>query len=463
MGMLLKRFDYYNEYIADKIQHNGFVIENEDKFSSVDIDSLVNSPKYMDSEFRCECGAFIGQDLIGQTCPVCNSEIILRGLNFGYTGWLNLGEHCVISPAYYDMLKRVVGTNMLRFILGDYIEDRVINYTGEPTIENDRREKKPGRKSEDKLEVIKNKIPKSKHCYQGLGHDVFRDRFEEILQTCASRNNPEMDILIENKLAVFTNKIPIYSTAFRPMNRTSETCFYPKITKPFTSMTSIVQRLPNMVLPEEKIAALNYIQKYFLEACAFEVETNISHKGGIIRSQINGGTFSHSGRAVISLDISLNADEVDIPLSMLVTVYQYKLAHMVVKRQIKGINRLEHAYLFVNNYEENEEVLHLLDEILAQNAWIFLLREPTNNLASIGLCRIRNYKIHDDTISLPPEPLGGYNADFDGDALDACFLPAELSDKFEAFHLSCMTDYVNEQINISLKEWCDICLGIMSE
>ena len=460
--MQLQRIDYYNEYLKDKIQHNGFVIENEDKFSSVDIETLVNSSNYMDSEFRCECGAFIGQDLIGQTCPLCKSEIILRGLNFGYTGWLNLGEHCVISPAYYDMLKRVVGTNMLRFILGDYIEDKIINYTGEEAPE-EKKSKKPGRKSDDKLEVIKKKIPKNKYCYQGLGHDRFRDRFEEIVTACASKNNPEVDILLENKLAVFTNKIPIYSTAFRPVNKTSETCFYPRITKPFTSMTSIVQRLPNMILDEEKISALNYIQKYFIEACYSEIDTNISHKYGIVRAQINGGTFSNSGRAVISLDISLNADEVDIPLSMLVTVYQYKLAHMVVKRQICGINRLEHAYLFVNNYEAHEEVLHLLDEILAQNAWIFLLREPTNNLASIGLCRIRDYKADDDTISLPPEPLGGYNADFDGDALDAGFLPGELADKFEAFHLSCMTDYVNEKINISLKEWCDICLGIMSE
>ena len=462
MGMPLHRIDYYNEYIKDKIQHNGFVIENDDKFAAADIDALVNSTNYMDSEFRCECGAFIGQDMIGQVCPLCKSEIILRGLNFGYTGWLNLGKHHVISPAYYDMVRRTVGTNMLRFILGDYIEDKIINYTGHDEYD-ERRIPKQGRRSDDKLEVIKKKIPKSKHEYQGLGHDKFYENFEDILRGCASKNNPEVDILINNKASVFTSKIPIYSTAFRPINKTSETCFYPKISKPFTSMTSIVQRLPNMILDEEIISALNYIQKYFIDACYSEIDTNISHKGGIIRSQINGGTFSNSGRAVISLDISLCADEVDIPLSMLVTVYQYKLAHMVVKRKIHGINRLEHAYLFVNNYEDNEEILHLLDEILAQNSWIFLLREPTNNRASIGLCRIRNYKIHDDTISLPPEPLGGYNADFDGDALDAGFLPGELAPEFESFHLSCMTDYINEKINISLKEWCDICLGIMSE
>ncbi len=66
MGMPLHRIDYYNEYIKDKIQHNGFVIENDDKFAAADIDALVNSTNYMDSEFRCECGAFIVQDMIGQ-------------------------------------------------------------------------------------------------------------------------------------------------------------------------------------------------------------------------------------------------------------------------------------------------------------------------------------------------------------------------------------------------------------
>lgn len=462
MAMQLHRINYYNEYLKDKIQHNGFVIENTDKFSPVNIDTLVNSSKYMDSEFRCECGAFIGQDLIGQQCPLCKSEIILRGLNFGYTGWLDLKDHYVISPPYYEMLKRVLGTNMLRFILGDYIEDKTVSYNGKDRPEEEKK-KKPGRKSDDKLEVIKKKVPKSKWIYQGIGHDEFRRRFDEIIIACSSKNNHEVDILLENKLSVFTNKIPIYSTAFRPISKTSETLYYPKINKPFTSMTSIVQKLPNMILDDEKINALNAIQKYFIEACESEIKLNISRKEGVIRSEINGGTFNHSGRAVITLDISLNADEVDVPLSMLAMVYQYKLAHMIVKRKICGIDKLERAYIFASNYEKHEEVRQLLDEILAKGEWIFLLREPTNNLASIGLCTIRNYKMYDDTISLPPEPLAGYNADFDGDALDTCFIPTELAPQFEAYHLSCMPDYINEKIKINLKEWCDICLGIMSE
>ena len=72
--------------------------------------------------------------------------------------------------------------------------------------------------------------------------------------------------------------------------------------------------------------------------------------------------------------------------------------------------------MFVNTNENNEIVMKIIDEIIAEEQWIFILREPTDNLASIALCKIRNYKVNDDTISLPPEPLSGSNADFDGDS-----------------------------------------------
>jgi DNA-directed RNA polymerase beta' subunit len=145
---------------------------------------------------------------------------------------------------------------------------------------------------------------------------------------------------------------------------------------------------------------------------------------------------------------------------MVVTAYQYKITHILATRHNMT---LEQAYLFVNTHEPNELVLSILDEIIAEEQWIFILREPTDNLGSIALSKIRRYKIDDDTISLPPEPLGAFNADFDGDQLNLCFLPKEIAVEFEAFHFSCMTDYVTEKVDINLQAWCDICLGIMSE
>jgi hypothetical protein len=56
------------------------------------------------------------------------------------------------------------------------------------------------------------------------------------------------------------------------------------------------------------------------------------------------------------------------------------------------------------------------------------------------------------------------NADFDGDALDIWFLPdKQLVPKFAAFHRSCLTDRVNERVELNLKEWCAVAMGRMTE
>lgn len=459
--MQLARLNLEVEYLADMITNNGFLIKKEDKYSPTNVDQLINSSKFMDSEYRCDCGAFIGQDIIGQTCPRCKSEISLHSLNFQYTGWIDLGKHKVIAPVYYVMLKRVLGNSMLKFILGDYKSDLSVQYNENDVdfLEN-KKNKKTGRVSVNDIAYIKKKIPKSKHQYQGIGHDEFYRRFEEILLACAPKNNPEVQILLDEKEAVFTSKIPVYSTAFRPVSRTSETMFYPKINKWFSMICSIYCKLEDMVLPIEIIQAMNFIQNYLVEACEHLIKAEISKKEGFVRSEIVGGTFSFSARGVIILDNSLRADEVDIPYSMALTVYQYRITHLLATRHNMT---LEQAYLFVNTNEENELVTSLLDEIIAEGQWLVILREPTNNLASIELCKIRNYKKNDDTISMPVEQLPGLNADFDGDALNCFFLTEEMVNEFIAFHLSCMTDHVSEKVRIDLMSWNDVCLGILSE
>lgn len=462
--MKLTRINLEVEYLTDMITNNGFLIKKEDKYSPTNIEELINSSKFMDCEYRCDCGAFIGQDIIGQTCPRCNSEIALHSLNFQYTGWIDIYPHRIISPVYYQMLRRVLGNNLLKFILGDYKSDHSVKYNENDTnFEENIKSKKRGRMKTDDIAVIKNKVPKSKHQYQGMGHDAFYERFEEVLTACASPSNPELKILLDEKRAVFTSKIPIYSTAFRPVSKTSETMFYPKINRWFSMICSICCKMEYMVLDIEIIQALNYIQNYLIEACDYLIQNEVSKKTGFVRAEIVGGTFSFSGRSVITLDNSLNADEVDLPYSMVVTVFQYRITHMLATRCNMT---LEQAYLFVNTYEQNDLILQYLDEIIAQGQWIFIIREPANNLASIELCKIRRYKIGDDTISLPPETLSGYNADFDGDALDACFVGSEadgIKEKFESFHYSCFYDYVSGKVKVDFKEWIDLTLGLLSE
>jgi DNA-directed RNA polymerase beta' subunit len=208
---------------------------------------------------------------------------------------------------------------------------------------------------------------------------------------------------------------------------------------------------------------LNFIQNYWIDATEWLITNEVSKKDGFVRSEIVGGTFQFSGRAVITLDISLNADEVDLPLPMCIVAFQYKITHILA---VRYNFTLEQAYLYVKDYKIHPEVINILQEILDETQWIMILREPTNNLGSIEIAKIRRYKVNDDTISLPPEPLPGFNADFDGDQLNVMFLGSEkdgLVQHFDAFHFSFMTNFVNEKVSLPLLDWCDVCLGRMSE
>lgn len=464
MGVTLERINLENEFLIDTITNNGFLInEEEDAYAPTNVDNLINSSKFMDVEYRCDCGAFIGQDIIGRTCPRCNTEIALRSLNFNYTGWVDIAPHKVITPSYHPMLKRVMTPNMLKYVLGDYKSDGTVQYNENDTdfVEN-RKNRKTGRVAQNDIAYIKKKVPKSKYIYEGLGHDAFYNRFEEVLTACGKQSE-EMKILLREKDAVFTSKIPIYSTAFRPVSRTSETMFYPKINKSLSQIVSIQCKLKDMVLPIETIQALNFIQNYWLEAVDHLIKNEVSKKEGFVRSEIVGGTFSFSGRGVITLDISLNIDEVDLPLPMLMIAFQYKIAHIL---SVRYNFTLEQAYLYSRDYKIHPEVVDILQEILDEEQWIMILREPTNNFASIEVCKVRRFKRNDDTISLPPEPLPGFNADFDGDQLNLLFLGSMkdgIVQHFMKFHYSCMTNYITERVSLPLMSWSEICLGIMTD
>ena len=464
MGIKLVRTNLENEFTIDMITNNGFVInDEEDPYTPIDVDQLVNSSKFTDVEYRCDCGTFIGQDIIGRVCPRCNSEISLRSLNFGYTGWIDISPHKVITPIYYAMLKRIVTPNMLNYILGNYKSDVSVPYNeNDKDFAENKKNRKTGRVAANDIAAIKKKVPKSKQIYEGLGHDEFYKRVEEVLTACA-KSSEEVSTLLEEKEAVFTSKIPIYSTAFRPVSKTSETLFYPKINKWFSQIVAIQCKLKYMVLPIETIQALNFIQNFWIDATEHLIKSEVAKKDGFVRSEIVGGTFSFSARGVIILDISLDLDEVDLPLPMLITAYQYKITHILA---VRYNFTLEQAYLYVRDYKIHPLVIDILQEILDETQWIMILREPTNNFASIMVARIRKYKVDDDTISLPPEPLSGLNADFDGDQLNLLFLGSEkdgIVQSFMQFHRSCMTNYVDETVNIDLMDWSNVCLGLLSE
>ena len=68
----------------------------------------------------------------------------------------------------------------------------------------------------------------------------------------------------------------------------------------------------------------------------------------------------------------------------------------------------------VNNNQCPEIVDEILQELVDEGIWLMMIREPTNNIASNCLVKVRAFKHDDDTISVSEPVLAGLNADFDG-------------------------------------------------
>jgi DNA-directed RNA polymerase beta' subunit len=451
------------EYCRDKILHTGFDIPKE-SYGQVNVNSLINASEFTDSEFSCDCGSYIGRDLLGQICPHCRSEITLRSLNFSKTGWLDIYPHHVITPVYYNILKRVLGNNFLRFILGDYKNTKPVDYTDEEEENKEEQKEEPkkrkGRVSADDIKNIIQKIPKNKLQYQGIGHDGFYDIFEEIVLSCKTKNNVEdIEMILGEKSLVFTSKIPVYSTAFRPVSKTSESFFYPKINRFYAQMCAVTCSLDDMYLKEEQINALNCFQKYWIEAADHLISNEMAEKSGLVRSEIVGGTFEFSSRGVIILDTTLAADQIDLPFPMLMTLMKFKVTHRLHTRYNLT---LEQAYLMVNNNQCPEIVDEILQELVDEGIWLMMIREPTNNIASNCLVKVRAFKHDDDTISVSEPVLAGLNADFDGDQLNLFVIPNELLKYWWQFHLSCFVNPVKDEIQIRTKEWSAVCTALIT-
>lgn len=462
--MQLERRNLEIDYYVDMILNTGFRIEREDPFAPVNIDTLINSQRYFDTEFSCDCGAFIGKDLVGKICPRCKSEISLKPINFEYTGWVDLENHKVITPIYYEKIKRIIGGNMLKYILGNYRADNRVKYTeNDKSLENEKKKKRTGKVAAADLSTIKNKIPKNKYYLEGIGHDKFAENFEEIFLACvppSHRDDEEVKIVLEEQANIFTSKIPIYSVAFRPVTKTSETMFYPKVNKWFSGIVSNNVRLPSMHLDFEIRQALNDIQTKWVEAAEYELTNEMSKKTGFIRSEIIGGPFSFSARAVITLAPYIRGNEVMLPYTLFVTGYQFKITHIMAMRYDMT---LERAFIFVNHHQDDPRVQEIANEILVnEQPKIVILREPVNNFGSIELCDIKGLKMDDCTISMTIEPLDMMTADFDGDQLNLMFVDKEAQQIFKQFKFSYMKDYINGNIQYSLREWADVSFADIS-
>lgn len=399
-------------FFDDLINHDGFLITDPD---TVSLDgrkektmygprSPLYGTTYGDEQaflerHSCKCGAFKGYQFKGELCPLCNTRIEAKDPDIKKTGWISLGDNLIIAPYWYKLFIKLIGKKPFL----DMID------TTERVDSNGNR---------SHLEAGKDYTPVTPYSMYGI--DGFYENFDEIMDYFASKKKnkaSDFEKCKKEKRKVFTHHIPVYSTFLRPQSSTSDTFYYNGVDKHINPLFNLSESIKDCE-PIEHVYYQNKIQERANLIWDYNFDI-INHKEGFIRNKLIAGSLNWTSRCVIVPDPTLRVDEVDISYQAFRILFKYRIIYYLMK--LGNIPLSSAYYRWKAAYKFDSYVHKVMNYIVsAEKPRIFLNRNPTLNLYSMLLLKIRKVKDdpHRTTLSVPLTILPGLNADFDGDILN---------------------------------------------
>jgi len=171
------------------------------------------------------------------------------------------------------------------------------------------------------------------------------------------------------------------------------------------------------------------------------IRTKVSKKFGLIRSNLLGKRVEFSGRAVITSGPELAGDQVGIPFKLAVTLFEPFIIHVLLytnkinRKELEeevqnflkmdlSTNSLAIIFKSLKSGDVVPEKLYNLifeaTQLASANRAVILKRDPV--LHAESLRAFYPVIIEGNTIKISTLSVGGFNADFDGDAM-AVFHP----------------------------------------
>jgi len=370
--------------------------------------------------YHCECGEIIGAMFEGEECPLCHTKVEYSAFDITKTGWLYWGPYKVIHPRYYKILESVIGSKNL---------DNIIRYDNMYDQDGNTHD------IHEEIVIKSRRQLKKMNQYYNIGLIQFYENFDEIITAFGNKKNPErVENLINNKEYIWTSCFPVYSTCLRPISINNGAYSFTSIDKHINPICSSIELLPKFTLSEVVITLYsiqNHINKIW-----DEVFKLIKGKNGHIRSSILGGNYNYSSRNVITLDPTLQCNEIDIGFPLATVFYKNWLIKEIMNdKKVPLFNA--YNYLQLNSNDGNEYLYELCDRILEKyHPKILINRNPSLNYESFQLMNIRriNKDPNNYCMALGYSPLPGLHADFDGDTLNLFSIPfPELQKVFENY------------------------------
>ena len=396
---------------------NGFFITNEEDFNEKTgtrtIDGLYSplygsdtfTDKSTDDMYKCECGKMVGGIYEGEVCPECGTTVSFADSKLSIMGYINLGNYCIINPIVYTWLEHAIGGKELVSII----------------------------KFNNKYNVNgKNVSTRTKNSpYNGIGLIKFMEDFDEILDYyCNKRKTYNYyDLIKENRKAVFTHNVSVYSALLRPLVKDGSKISMFDVNKSYSVILAnakTIQSASNQVVDKTIVIenSLFEIQSEFNKICNDDIIRGVlSSKKGIIRGSLTACRVDYSGRFIIVAGIGLACNEVNLPYIAgceLMRPLIIKSLSTIDDMNIRDANSMVDDALRVFD----KKIWLIMNHILTKSKnppMMMVQRSPSLLQESMRLMKIKmvKYDINDLTLDVPTAILAGMNADYDGDTF-AC-------------------------------------------
>ena len=411
----LELIDLDKEKHSDIMRGKGFIIEKrQDIKKDLRSDKSIFSPFFgptlndqdaYSNRYRCRCNHLNGAANKGQICEYCHYPVIYVSDDFEKFGWICIDDqYALIHPILFKQLNVFIGPK-------DF--DAIIN-------------------NDDKVDVDGKIIevkPTKSNPFVGFGLIEFRNHFDEIMEFYKNKfaKKPEKmeyyEHIMKYKHLVFTHSIPVYTTQLRPYNLDGSQFNFDGNNSIYNILAAQASRVNRNQLvmrrrgrPSKQI--LYRMQSKMMEVYA-DLEKQLSHKKGLIRSTI-GGRYNFCGRSVIVPMTDLEIDQVILPYATMVELLEFRIVNILSKTMPP---HKAYEEWFMATIKPSQKIYDIMMSIVkSEYVGVLINRNPSIWSLSILQMQVVGIHMYSYAMSLPLEILDGLNADFDGDTLNTMYI-----------------------------------------
>lgn len=351
--------------------------------------------------YSCQCGYYHGPTMEGRYCNECGVPILEARSRREKFAKISL-PISVINPIFYDMLKEVGGSMVIKPI--EKIireEDSVLFKTeqGDCVVESESNAPQ-GIETWDKLDAIYELV-------RVVSEDYKEDDYR-------------WKMIHDNLDKLFISEIIVLPPELRPASVKANINELDEINRYYMQILMKREIMNQTVININRDKNLFY--HYFrqlqrnINDLYKQILDKLSKKTGLIRGHILGKRVDFSGRAVIAPGPDLNIDECRIPYTMFLELFKLDISRKLI--EIERFKLLNEAIEFVEEcvHYGDTSLFDLCKKMINENKEVCILnRQPSlHKLSMLGFYIDISLE---DVIRLHPLATPPYNADFDGDSL----------------------------------------------